>query len=127
MNRVRFSQRAKEGVITDQSGMCPLCDGELSGAIEWDHVIPLALGGADEIENIQAVHAVCHLHLKTKADVKRIAKAKRQALEAGPQKRLRERKAAGLGSRLSGPGFDKTKTRGFDGKVRARNAGVNHE
>ena len=109
MSRVRFSQRAKEGVITDQSGICPLCDGELSGAIEWDHVIPLGLGGADEIENIQAVHAVCHLHLKTKADVKRIAKAKRQAGETGQWAR-RKRNGPQLksNSKLATRPFQKT-------------------
>lgn len=118
MNRVRFSQRAKEGVITEQENTCPLCGEELSGAIEWDHKTPLALGGADEIENIQAVHADCHLHFKTKDDVKRIAKAKRQAQETGQQKRRRDRKASGRPPLINGRGFEGW--RSFDGVVRER-------
>lgn len=120
MNRVRFSMRAKEGVIAGQSGICPLCDGELSGAIEWDHKIPLALGGLDEIENIQAVHAECHLHLKTKDDVKRIAKAKRQAMETGQQKRRRDRAAKGQRPLIQNAGFSKTMRKKFNGQVERR-------
>jgi hypothetical protein len=115
MNRVRFSQRAKEGVIAGQDGICPLCNCELSGAIEWDHRLPIGLGGADEIENIQAVHADCHLHLKTKADVKRIAKAKRQAGETGQWARRKRN-----GSKLQGRGFDKALRKKLDGTIEAR-------
>lgn len=53
----------------------------------------------------------CH-KAKTKADVKKIAKVKRiQKKARGETKKKRK---------IAGRGFDKSKTRGFDGKVRDR-------
>jgi 5-methylcytosine-specific restriction endonuclease McrA len=77
---------------------------------ELDHVIPLAMGGADDFENWQLLCRFHHL-IKTVLDVKAIAKAKRLAGETGQNRRKRE---------IRSRGFDKSKTRGFDGKVRER-------
>lgn len=54
--------------------------------IEWDHYIPVALGGTDNFGNIRPVHAACHQKKTsgTKAtsygsDIHAIAKTKRIA------------------------------------------------
>lgn len=47
---------------------CGICGGEIDYSLHWrnplsfvvDHVIPLALGGSDDIENKQAAHRHCN-------------------------------------------------------------------
>lgn len=65
---------------------CPMCQGKLGELtnVNFDHVHPLALGGADDIENIVAVHIDCH-SAKTRgtgattagSDIGNIAKTRR--------------------------------------------------
>lgn len=56
-------------------GKCAKC-GQAFEALEVDHIVPLALGGADAPENLEALCPGCH-RAKTQRDVKQIAKAKR--------------------------------------------------
>lgn len=59
-------------------GSCYLC-GEKLGAmsgVQFDHVLPLELGGADMPENIKPAHVDCH-KFKTRNDVRQIAKSRR--------------------------------------------------
>jgi len=67
---------------------CPRCGeklGELDG-LDFDHAHPLALGGADTLDNLRALHRDCH-RVKTSgtkatsagSDIHAIAKAKRIA------------------------------------------------
>jgi|ERR1700677_973008 len=101
-------------MIKDRQGYacasCPTNFWEGPSPIEYDHIIPIALGGAHVVGNLQALCPKCHLE-KTKADVKAIAKAKRIA---------RRETDGAKPSRMRSRGFDKTKTRGFDGAVRPR-------
>ncbi|NBX97364.1 HNH endonuclease [bacterium] len=54
-----------------------------------DHVIPLGMGGAHSMENIQTAHFQCNA-IKAKADIKAIAKVKRlQRTQAGERSRAR--------------------------------------
>lgn len=76
MARKKFTPAAKAAIVEAQGGRCTLCQCE-GGPWEYDHVIPLALGGQDIVENLEAVCQPCH-RIKTKGDVKMIAKAKRQ-------------------------------------------------
>jgi 5-methylcytosine-specific restriction enzyme A len=76
-----------------QRGLCACgCGGSLTAPgskVEGDHRIPIALGGAHEPANVQALLEPCHLE-KTKRDVRAIAKAVRQAkLKAPPEKSKR--------------------------------------
>jgi len=104
----KMSQTRARRILARQGGHCAAC-GKLMGEFHIDHIIPIALGGADDDGNVEAICATpCHA-IKTKADVKAIAKAKR--LERGPQPSKRPMKSQG---------FDKTRSRGFDGKVRAK-------
>jgi hypothetical protein len=59
-------------------GLCYLCGLRLTSLAdtEFDHEQPLDTGGQDDPTNIRPVHAVCHRN-KTKADVRKIAKARR--------------------------------------------------
>jgi 5-methylcytosine-specific restriction enzyme A len=98
MNRVRFSLRVKEEMLARFNGNCGICGEPLSGRIDWDHILPLALGGLDEPSNIQPVHADgCH-KTKTADDVKRIRKADRMGGKRGSQYARRKRNGPQLKS-----------------------------
>lgn len=80
MSRRQFSVRALRARLADFAGRCACgCEQEISAAtgIDWDHVIPLELGGEDEIENMQPLTVRCH-KAKTARDHGDIAKAKRR-------------------------------------------------
>lgn len=100
-------------------GLCYLCGLKigLGEAYDIEHVIPWALSFDDSDENLKLAHKEgCHAS-KTSKDRKAIDKAKRQGLERGQQARRKKENYRPMPSR----GFDKTVTRGFDGKVRKRN------
>lgn len=112
MTRRRLTPSQRAAIIARQDGLCACCGKPLDGKpVEYDHEIPLCLGGADELHNLRAVTAACHLG-KTAIDVGRKAKADRQRKhhETG---RGRARKGRPLQSR----GFDKSLSRKFDGTV----------
>lgn len=97
--RCTFSLRVKEAIIARYNGICPLCDKPLVGRIEFDHILPLALGGLDEPSNLQPVHTDgCH-KTKTADDVKRIRKADRMGGKRGSQYRRRKLHGPQLKSR----------------------------
>ena len=81
MTRKRFSAKALMARLLEYDGKCaePECRCKLGGShgrIEWDHIIPLAMRGRDEIENLQPLCVACHKR-KTKDDKGDIGKAKR--------------------------------------------------
>lgn len=59
-------------------GLCHLCDRRIQAGEKWEveHVIPLALGGADGESNMRPAHVKCHA-IKTKADNAAWSKSKR--------------------------------------------------
>lgn len=60
-------------------GICCLCEAKIDGVREkWtiEHIICLALGGADDDANCAPAHEICR-RLKDKGDIAAIAKAKR--------------------------------------------------
>ena len=104
--RRAISRHRRDLILDRQKRICPLCNKPLpssemtsgvdgvpgwtmTGPFEVDHVLPLELGGADHIDNMQALCRPCHRQ-KTRDDVRRIAKARRiRKREAGlaPKKR----------------------------------------
>lgn len=88
MHRKRLSLAEKLQIMARQA-RCPICQEKLGPLqdVEFDHEHALALGGADAIDNIRAVHKACH-GLKTVgppatsagSDVHLIAKEKRLTL-----------------------------------------------
>lgn len=77
----RRSLSAKERLrlFALHDGTCHLCGGRIDGTREaWDieHVIALAMGGADDDANRKPAHRKCHTS-KTADDMGALAKAKR--------------------------------------------------
>ena len=90
---------------------------ELPPRLWWawvdEHVLPLELGGTNDLSN-RAIYLVECAKRKTREDRKRIDKARRiRKTEAGDVRPKRK---------IVGRGFAKDLSRGFDGKVRARRA-----
>jgi len=119
MRRRKWTKAKLLEVREEQGGMCYLCQQPLDddpalGPTEADHILPLALGGADELHNIMLAHRECHRgrDSKTTEDRKRIAKADRC-------KRYQEtgRGRARKGKPLQGRGFNKKLRRKIDGTV----------
>lgn len=79
MKRRRFSARDLTKLLATFGGKCRMCQCEINGSsgLEWDHHIPLAIGGDDELDNLEPLCVRCH-RVKTKGDVTRIAKSTRQ-------------------------------------------------
>jgi 5-methylcytosine-specific restriction endonuclease McrA len=70
--------------LLEFDGKCSCGCGQKTGGangLEWDHIIPLAMGGEDVIENLQPLTRMCH-RAKTAKDRKRIAKANRMQQRA---------------------------------------------
>ena len=44
-----------------QSGNCGICAGPLNGKLHIDHVMPIKLGGTNDVRNLQLAHATCNL------------------------------------------------------------------
>lgn len=110
--RMKPTKWLKNLVLDAQGHRCLGCNKRLDD-VEYDHVVPLGLGGSNAPDNWAALCQVCHRR-KTRLDLWRIAKAKRQRRyhETG---RSRARTPSGGGS-----AFDKLKRRHLDGVVAPR-------
>lgn len=83
MTATRRNLRA--AVYARDGGVCAACPPGLGPAERWeaDHVVPLELGGADTLANVQTLCAGHH-RAKTAHDARRIAEARR-GREAGAE------------------------------------------
>lgn len=91
MTRRRHSARALAARLLEFDGKCACCGCKIGGAagLDWDHRIPLAMGGDDTVENLQPLCRACH-RAKTATDAGHIAKAKRMnQREAGIRRQPR--------------------------------------
>ena len=117
-DRKPFPASVIKAVQERSGGMCeyPGCD---CHGTEYDHLIPVALGGKSDLKNCQLL---CdeHHERKTQQDVKVIAKSDRAGGRSGQYARRQKAKAEGRYRGIQSRGFDKTYTKGFDGKVRKR-------
>lgn len=88
MTRRRFSAKALFARLGEFGHACAECKGKTGGAfgLEWDHVIPLAMGGDDDLPNLQPLCRNCH-RSKTATDKGHIAKAARMQQRAAGIKR----------------------------------------
>ncbi len=93
-------------------GRCARCGYKITGDYDVDHRVSLFMGGADDLDNLECLHPVCHREKTDGEDAPARAKVKR--LMARQDGSRRERKP------IQSQGFSKTQTRGFDGKVRPR-------
>ena len=79
MTRRTWTPRRKLAVFETFEGRCHLCGLKIDGTREpWqlEHLIPLAMGGADDETNVAPAHVDCHAR-KTTKDRAQIAKANR--------------------------------------------------
>ena len=111
------SQAMKQRVRDEQGGICARSWCE-APALDVDHIIALWNNGTNARSNLEALCTVCHAQ-KTKAEAALRAKAKAQGGETGQWARRQKN-----GSRLKSGGFDKTLTKGMDGKVHPRVSGA---
>lgn len=79
MARREFSQRTKLKAFDRACGKCERCGIKLLPAtgIEYDHIVPDALTGLNDLENCRVLCSGCHKD-KTRNDVRQIRKADRQ-------------------------------------------------
>lgn len=113
--RKPFPKAVTEAVQERSGGTCE-AEGCIRPGAEYDHDLPVALGGESTLENCRLLCSVHHA-IKTAADVKAIAKADRASGRSGQYAR---RQRAG-GSRIKSRGFDATYRKKMDGTVERRN------
>lgn len=116
--RAKPTRWLRHQILLHQGKRCAGCDTDLE-QVEYDHVIPLGLGGSNAPDNWAALCPGCH-RSKTRKDLRQIAKAKRQRRfhETGRSRAPRSCSAwPGLGKSDQ---FDKSRKRCLDGTVVAR-------
>ncbi len=96
--RKPLSSRDRLKLFEAHKGLCVICKQPIRSGERWidEHIIPLGLGGSNDMGNRGPVHVKC-AEAKTGDDIPRIAKAKRS-------------KMAALGIKKDGP---KIANRGF--------------
>lgn len=112
--RMKPTRWLKAFVLEAQGYRCLGCSAPLDD-VEYDHVVPLGLGGSNAPDNWAALCPACH-RKKTRLDLWRIAKAKRQ-------RRFHETGRSRAPALSSGSGFtafDKSKRRHMDGVITPR-------
>jgi 5-methylcytosine-specific restriction endonuclease McrA len=82
----------KSAVLIRSGGICE-ADGCDNHGAEFEHRIPVALGGENTEANIWWACKSCHRDKTSGEDIPRIAKAKRQARETGRQREDKKRRA----------------------------------
>lgn len=75
-SRTRLAQAQKTMILKSQNYECAKCKRDISKITpHYDHRIPLAMGGSNNITNIQALCGTCHTE-KTKFDKLEISRAR---------------------------------------------------
>lgn len=76
-NRIEFNAKTRDQASQRANGRCEKCGGAFKRP-EFDHILPLALGGKSELANCMVLCEPCHKEKTSKEDVPRIRKADRQ-------------------------------------------------
>lgn len=97
--RGSMTPKRRRDVLASTEGLCAGCETSLAG-VKWiaDHRLPLELGGADALSNLQPLCPDCNRE-KTHDDAKRIAKMRRQSKMDEPAQPSRIRSAKSIPSR----------------------------
>lgn len=77
--RLEFPRKMKAMGFLRAEGRCEVCGMKIIGRAEFDHIVPLAIGGESTLTNLQVTCPKCHRIKTGKVDVPRIAKTKRIA------------------------------------------------
>lgn len=91
----------KEAARARTDGMCARLECMVTEGLEYDHALPLGLGGKHRADNIQPLCKIHHRQ-KTDRDIKLIAKAKRMAGTTGQRARREKRGGSSIKSRVNG-------------------------
>ena len=85
MARIEFSAKTRDQAFARSGGRCEWCEAGVrcdavlsSGNVEFDHVLPLALGGESTLVNCEALCKTHHSIKTSTGDIPRIRKADRQ-------------------------------------------------
>ena len=79
MARIEFNTTTRRKAYDRDNGICRCCKLPVpTGKEQYDHILPLALGGKSELANCQLLCTACHSEKTAKEDVPRIRKADRQ-------------------------------------------------
>lgn len=114
---ILLCQRQAQGPILCGCGCGEPLEPVKEGVID-EHDLPRKLSAEgyeaerDSLDNRSLLRKPCAME-KTRTDLAQIAKAKAQGGETGQYARRQKN-----GSKLKSRGFDKTRSKGFDGKVR---------
>lgn len=85
--RRAMTKKRRVEVALKSDGRCARCGDKLKADFEADHIISLFLGGADEIENLEALCYDCHRRGKTPEDAAKHGKVRRLIKKADPTMR----------------------------------------
>lgn len=81
ITRIRLTRAQKVKVFNDAKGLCHICKMKIHAERDekWDveHVVPLWLGGPDDLKNLAPAHKACHRE-KTDGEASVRAKTDRQ-------------------------------------------------
>jgi 5-methylcytosine-specific restriction endonuclease McrA len=77
MKRRSLTSLQRLKIFEAAHGVCYICLQKITGKWDVEHIIPLALGGADEPTNMLPAHKTCHGE-KSKVDAGNLAKANRR-------------------------------------------------
>jgi 5-methylcytosine-specific restriction endonuclease McrA len=127
IKRRSFTPKQRNMVATRQEWLCNVCKVDLCGiAFDIDHVQRLDALGKHEPSNWQALCKTCHAE-KTRVDNREAKKGRRirgdnkpRVTKAIPSRGFGRMAEGRDPKRWQSAGFDRSKTRGFNGKVRER-------
>jgi len=68
----------KRIVASNGRWKCSSCGELLDETYEIDHVVPLSVGGEDDISNLSALHASCHRKKTIREEMERIEKRREE-------------------------------------------------
>ena len=79
VRRPTFSTSFRLNLFLMRKGLCAACTQKIDAGKAWDidHILPFALGGTNEPDNLQILCKPCHRSKTTQSDIPRIAKTKR--------------------------------------------------
>lgn len=115
--RRRFTPMQKAKLFMRAKGKCEVCGTKVKGPwVAGHYPVAWALGGRTVLGNGRVEGVKCGCAGKThKDDTATAAKCERMAGRRGQKARRKKN-----GSQIKSRGFDKTLTKGFDGKVRRK-------
>ncbi|HSN20083.1 MAG TPA: HNH endonuclease signature motif containing protein [Usitatibacter sp.] len=62
LRRAGLPRRLRERVIARDGLVCGICGGDVPrDDVHIDHIVPVSLGGADDIDNLRVAHAFCNV------------------------------------------------------------------